>query len=153
MARVVWNTNTVVVFFGMALAVLPAAAMHVLTGITLIVATPLLWPAGFKPLLWLAYVVGWWGLGALVRIFASFTRQDARVGFATLLGLVAGAVPVIVFMALPYTSLCPTCTRPDFLVYRPEVLCVAVAMHWSFLHFRGFRLTPRSSADALKCAA
>ena len=153
MARVVWNTNTVVVFLGLALAVLPAAAMHVLTGIMLIVATPLLWPSGFKPLLWLAYIVGWWGLGALVRIFASFTRQDVRVGLGTLLGLVSGAVTVIVSVALPYTSLCTTCTRPEFLVYRPDVLSVAVAMHWSFLHFRGFRLTPRSSADALKRAA
>ena len=84
----VWNTNTVFVFLGLALAVLPAAVMHVLTGIALIVATPLLWPAGFKPILWLAYVVGWWGLGALVRVFASFTRHVARVGPGTLLGLV-----------------------------------------------------------------
>ena len=153
MPRVVWNTNTVLVFLGLALAVLPAAAMHVLTGIALIVATPLLWPAGFKSLLWLAYVVGWCGLGALVRIFASFARQDVRIGLGTLLGVVAGVVTVIVFMALPYTSVCPTCTRPEFLVYRPDVLCVAVAIHWSFLRFRGFNLTLCSSADALKRAA
>lgn len=127
------NANALLVNLGMLGAVLPALAIHVLSTVFLIVASPQQW---------LAYVLGWWGLVSLLRLFSSFFHKDVEIGPITVLGLLAASVTVIalVWPVITRTPPCATCRPPDILVYRPDVLCVAVATHWLFLHFRGFRL-------------
>ncbi len=128
------RVNTMILVVGLVGAVLPAAAMYAMTAITLIVATPVVW---------LAYALCWWGLLSLLRIFASFIEHSVQIGTLTILGLAVGSAAVVTLRWPVFTgaAACSTCRPPEFLVYRPELLCVAVAAHWLFLHHRGFRLT------------
>lgn len=134
--------NSALVVTGLLAAVLPAVVLHVVTTIMLIAATPVLW---------LAYIVGWWALVSLLRVFASFVREAVQVGPLTLLGLAAGSATVITLLwpVFSGTPACSTCEAPELLAYRPNLLCVGVAAHWSFLHSRGFRL-PVVPADRLR---
>ena len=113
--------------------VLPAVAVHTMTTVTLIAATTMLW---------IAYFVGWWALLSLLRIFSSFVHETVKVGPMSIIGLVAGSVTVVTLLWSSFTgsAACLSCKPPELLVYRPELFCVAVAMHWSFLCWKGFRI-------------
>ena len=132
------NANALLVNLGMLGAVLPALAIHVLSTFFLIIASPQQW---------LAYVLGWWGLVSLLRLFSSFFYEDVEIGPITVLGLLAASVDVIALLwpVITRTPPCATCRPPDIFVYRPDLLCVAVAAHWMFLHFRGFRMSRSST--------
>ncbi|MES2993457.1 MAG: hypothetical protein V4844_18685 [Pseudomonadota bacterium] len=140
-----WYANATLVITGLVVAVLPALVLHAMTAIMLIAATPALW---------LAYVIGWWALFSLLRVFASFIRAVVQIGPVTVLGLTAGSVTVITLLWPVFTGMpaCSTCKPPELFAYRANLLCVAVAMHWSFLHWRGFRLTRRPSGPPTTAA-
>ncbi len=144
MGPLIQRINATLVILELALIVLPAAALH---GVK---ALGLIFVLAYPPLL-LAYFVGWWALGALFTMFFSFTRSGIRPGLATYLGLVAGCVTVsiILWNVITGTPSCSTCKPPEFFSYRPELLCIAVALHWSFLHFREFRLTFNPSGPSI----
>lgn len=130
--------NAVLVFLGLFGAVLPALAMHGMTAIMLIFAPPRLWGA---------YFVGWWGLYSLLRIFVSFFSSRVRVGPITILGLAAASATVIA-LHWPFFIGCEDCGpwgKPEQFVYRPEELCVLVAVHWLLLCNTGFRMSFRRS--------
>ena len=80
-SAVAWRANAALVIMGLFGAVLPALALHALTAIMLLAATPALW---------LAYAIGWWALFALLRVFASFVWETAQIGRATIIGLAVG---------------------------------------------------------------
>jgi hypothetical protein len=127
------GVSAVLVLCGLVLAVLPAVVMHALSAIGLAFMTTSLWGA---------YILGWWGLLSLLRIFVSFCSQTIHAGVVSIVGLVVGSVTVIVVLwpVLTQTAPCSVCEQPKLLAYRPDLLCVVVAAHWAFLHFKGFKL-------------
>lgn len=136
---VAYQIHRLLVWFGLLLAVFPAALGHLMTTIMLIAATPTLW---------LAYMIGWWALGALTRVFLNFLKGSPVPGGATWLGITAGSVTVIALLWPVFTGTppCASCSAPPgLLTYRPELLCILVGLHWTYLYWRGFRLTGRSS--------
>ena len=134
-------TNVALVLLGLLIAVIPAVAIHTMTAVMLVVATPALWAA---------YFAGWWGLISLLRIFASFVREAVSVGPMTILGVVAGSVAIlaILWQAFAQSPNCSTCAPFDLFVYRPELLCIFVGAHWLVLRSRGFRLSRGRAASA-----
>lgn len=139
------RVNAALVVVELVGAVLPAIALHAMTAIMLIAATPVLW---------LAYGLGWWALLSLLRIFASFVLPTVRIGPVTILGLLVGSATVVtllwpVFIGVPA---CSTCNPPELPLYRPELLCMVVAAHWTLLHYRAFRLAHHSSGSPLAAA-
>lgn len=136
---IAYQVNRLLVWLGLLLAVLPAALDHLATTLFLIFATPALW---------LAYVVGWWAISSLIRLFLNFLKGSPVPGGASWLGIIAGSVTVIVLLWPVFTGAppCTSCSKPPgLLTYRPNLLCVLVGLHWTYLYWRGFRLTGRSS--------
>lgn len=140
MKSILKQANAALVIVGLVGAVLPAMALHAMTTVALIAATPALW---------MAYGSGWWALWSLLRIFVSFGRSTVPIGPGTILGLAVGSATVVILLWPVFTGTppCSTCEPPELLLYRPNLLCVAVAAHWAFLHYTGFRLTGRSSGS------
>ena len=136
---IAYQIHRLLVWLGLFLAVLPAALSHSITTIMLIAATPVTW---------LAYVVGWWAIGALAQVFLNFLKGSPVPSGATWLGIIAGSVTVIAFFWPVFTGTppCASCSAPPgLLTYRPKLLCILVGLHWAYLYWRGFRLTGRSS--------
>lgn len=136
------HTNAALVLVGLVIAVVPALAIHMLTAVMLIAATPAFWAA---------YFAGWWGLISLLRIFASFVRKSVLIGPITILGVIAGSVAVLAILwpVFTQTPACSTCTPPELFAYRPELLCVFVGAHWLVLCSQGFRLRRGRVQDRL----
>lgn len=134
-----WFAHRLLVWLGLVAAVLPAAVEHLMTTLMLIFATPPLW---------LAYVIGWWALFSMGRVFSHFLRGAPVLGAATWLGILTGSVVVLVLLKPVFTgtSPCESCSPPPGLfAYGPSLLCVLVGLHWAYLYSRGFRLTGHSN--------
>jgi len=128
------HIHKLLVALGIFGVVLPAIWGHLITGLMLIFASPVLW---------LSYIIGWWGLISLLRIFLTFIRKKSSVGPFTFAGIIAASITVtiIYFSFSMHAYNCASCSQSKSIFpYPPNLLCVLVALHWSYLYRRDFRL-------------
>lgn len=91
---------------------------------------------------WITYSGGWVALLSLLWLFLYFMRVLPSVSAIVWVGLIGGLSLLVAFLWPVLTiSSCQDCYPPKgVLVYRPNLLCIVVAVYWAFLYFRGFRV-------------